>query len=135
VYELNGPFFFGAAEEFKETIAEMHRMPRVLILRMGNVPAGDSTGLTALRDVVARPRGAGARVILSDVHTQPMVASGRSALGKELPEEHLVGNIDDALNLARAPLGLAPVDRPDFAVPTVAGEEGRGGPVPPAEAR
>jgi SulP family sulfate permease len=135
VYELNGPFFFGAAEEFKETIAEMHRMPRVLILRMGNVPAGDSTGLTALRDVVARPRGAGARVILSDVHAQPMVAIRLSALGKELPEEDPVGIIDGALNLARAPLGLAPIDRPDFAVPTVPGEKGRGAPVPPAEAR
>jgi hypothetical protein len=64
-----------------------------------------------------------------------MVAIRLSALGKELPEEDPVGILDGALNLARAPLGLAPVDRPDFAVPTVAGEEGRGGPVPPAEAR
>lgn len=135
VYELNGPFFFGAAEEFKETITEMHRMPRLLILRMRNVPAVDSTGLNARRDAVVRLRGDCARVILSDVHAQPMVASGRSALGKELPKEDPVGIIDDALKLARAYLGPAPVDRPDFAVPIVAGEEGRGVPVPPAEAR
>jgi sulfate permease, SulP family len=133
VYEINGPFFFGAAEKFKETITEMHRSPRVLILRMRNVPAVDSTGLNALRDVVARFRRTGARVILSDVHAQPMVAIRRSALGDELPEEDLVGNIDDALNLARTHLGLAPVERPDFAVPTVAREEGRRAPVPPPE--
>ena len=65
--------------------------PKVLILRMRNVPAIDSTGLAALRDVVSRFRRAGTRVILSDVHAQPMAALQRSALGEELPEEDLVG--------------------------------------------
>jgi SulP family sulfate permease len=73
--------------------------------------------------VVNRFRRAGTRVILSDVHAQPMVALQRSALSEEIPEEDLVGNIDDALNLARIEIGLAPEDRPEFAVPTVAREE------------
>jgi anti-anti-sigma regulatory factor len=135
VYEINGPSFFGAAEKFKETMTGIHRMPRVPILRMRNVPAVDSTGLNALRDVIARFRRGGARVILSDVHAQPMVALRRSALSDELPEEDLVGNIDDALNVARAHLGLAPAPRPDFAVPTVAREQARGSSVQPPEAR
>jgi SulP family sulfate permease len=108
------------------------RTPRVLIIRMRNVPAMDSTGLNALRDVVGRFRRAGSRVILSDVHAQPMVALRRSALGDELEEEDLVGNIDDALNVTRAHLGLAPVSRPAFAVPTVAREDRRRHPRPPA---
>jgi sulfate permease, SulP family len=132
VYEINGPFFFGAAEKFKETITELRRTPRVLIIRMRNVPAMDSTGLNALRDVVTRFRRAGARVILSDVHAQPMVALRRSTFGDELSEEDLVGNIDDALNVARAHLGLEPVARPAFAVPTVAREDRRHHPRPPA---
>jgi SulP family sulfate permease len=132
VYEINGPFFFGAAEKFKETITDLRRTPKVLIIRMRNVPAIDSTGLNALRDVVTRFRRTGTRVVLSDVHAQPMVAIRRSALGDELGEEDLVGNIDDALNVARAHLGLAPASRPAFAVPTVAREERRGHPRPPA---
>ena len=132
VYEINGPFFFGAAEKFKETITQLHRNPKVLILRLRNVPAMDSTGLNALRDVVTRFRRAGTRVILSDVHAQPMVALQRSSLGDELPEEDLVGNIDDALNVARVHLGLEPVARPAFAVPTVAREERRSHPRPPS---
>jgi SulP family sulfate permease len=130
VYEINGPFFFGAAEKFKETLTELRGTPRVLILRMRNVPAMDSTGLNALRDVVARFRKAGARVILSDVHAQPMVALQRSALGDELADEDLAGNIDDALNVARAHLGLEPAPRPEFAVPTVAREDRRRHPRP-----
>ena len=132
VYEINGPFFFGAAEKFKETITEIRRTPSVLIIRMRNVPAMDSTGLNALRDVVTRFRRGGARVILSDVHAQPMVALRRSALGDELAEEDLVGNIDDALNAARAHLGLELVAPPAFAVPTVAREDRRHHPRPPA---
>jgi SulP family sulfate permease len=131
VYEINGPFFFGAAEKFKETITDIRRAPKVLVIRMRNVPAIDSTGLNALRDVVLRFRGAGTRVILSDVHAQPMVALQRSALGDELPEGDLVGNIDDALNAARVHLGLAPVSAPAFAVPTVAREDRRRHPRPP----
>ncbi len=130
-YEINGPFFFGAAEKFKETITQVRSRPKVLIIRMRNVPAMDSTGLNALRDVVNRFRRAGTRVILSDVHAQPMVALQRSALSEEIPEEDLVGNIDDARNIARVEIGLAPKARPDFAVPTVAREERRRQPRPP----
>jgi SulP family sulfate permease len=106
-------------------MTELRGKPKVLILRMRNVPAMDSTGLNALRDVVTRFRRAGTRVILSDVHAQPMVALQRSALGDELAEEDLVGNIDDALNVARAHLGLEAVARPAFAVPTVRREDRR----------
>jgi SulP family sulfate permease len=130
VYEINGPFFFGAAEKFKETITDLRSSPKVLIIRMRNVPAVDSTGLNALRDVVSRFRRVGARVILSDVHAQPMVALQRSALAGELAEEDLAGNIDDALNLAREHLGLPTVPRPPFAVPTVAREDRREHPRP-----
>ena len=129
VYEINGPFFFGAAEKFKDTLARVSRTPKVLIIRMRHVPAIDSTGLHALRDVVVASAGT-APVILSDVHAQPMAALQRSALGDELPEEDLVGNIDDALNAARLHLGLAPVDRPAFAVPTLAREDRRRQPRP-----
>jgi SulP family sulfate permease len=125
VYEINGPFFFGAAEKFKETMTQLRGRPAVLILRLRNVPAIDSTGLHALRDVVTRFRRQGTRVILSDVHAQPMVALQRSALADELEDQDLAGNIDDALNLARAHLGLATEARPGFAVPTVAREDRR----------
>jgi SulP family sulfate permease len=132
VFEISGAFFFGAAEKFKETMTSLRGRPRVLILRLRNVPAIDSSGLHALGDVVRRFRSAGTRVILSDVHAQPMVALQRSALADELPEDDLVGNIDDALNVARAHLDLEPVPRPEFAVPTVTREDRRRQPRPRA---
>ncbi|HEV8263404.1 MAG TPA: sulfate permease [Gemmatimonadales bacterium] len=125
VYEITGPFFFGAAEMFKDRVGRIAGKPKVLILRLRHVPAIDSTGLHALRDVVRRSRHEGTLVILSDVHAQPVVALERSGMYDELGEENIHGNIDDALNRAREHLGLPPVPRPGFATPTVARESDR----------
>ncbi len=122
VYEINGPFFFGAAETFKDTIGRIAGKPKVLIIRLRNVPSIDSTGLHALKDVAHRTRKEGTVVLLSDVHTQPLVAISRSAILDDIGEENVFGNIDDALNRARALLDLPPVTRPDFATATVARE-------------
>ena len=127
VYEINGPFFFGAAEKFKDTLGHIGKNPRVLIIRMRNVPAIDSTAMHALGDIVRRSRKDGTLTILSDVHAQPMVALGRSELLDEIGDDHIFGNIDDALNAARAHLGLPGVERPAFAAPTVARETPAGG--------
>src|SRR5207247_1770023 len=52
VYEITGPFFFGAAETFKDRLGRIAVRPKVLILRIRHVPAIDSTGLHPLRDLV-----------------------------------------------------------------------------------
>jgi len=122
VFEVNGPFFFGVAETFKDTIGQIASKPRVLIIRMRNVPSIDSSGMHALKDVVHRSRKDGTRVLLSDVHTQPLVAIGRSAVLEEIGEENLFGNIDDALAHARSLVGAPAVERPPGATPTVARE-------------
>ena len=122
VYEITGPFFFGAAEMFKDRVGRIAGKPKVLIVRLRHVPAIDSTGLHALRELIHRSRREGMLVILSDVHAQPVVALERSGLYDELEEENIHGNIDDALNRARQYLGLEPVGRPEFATTTVARE-------------
>jgi SulP family sulfate permease len=104
VYEINGPFFFGAAEKFKDTLAAVSRKPRILIIRMRNVPAIDSTAMHALRDLIRRTRNDGTKVLLSDVHAQPLVALSRSDLLEEIGEDSLFDNVDAALAAARAHL-------------------------------
>jgi SulP family sulfate permease len=75
---------------------------------MRNVPAIDSTAIHALRDLIRRTRRDGTLVFLSDVHSQPLVALGRSELLDEIGEDHLFGNIDEALAAARQHLGMPP---------------------------
>ncbi len=112
VYEINGPFFFGAAEKFKDTLAQVSRKPRVLIIRMRNVPAIDSTAMHALKDLVRRTRADGTLVMLSDVHSQPLVALERSALLEEIGRQHLFGNVDEAIQAARVHLAASLASTP-----------------------
>jgi len=128
VYEINGPFFFGAAEMFRDRVGQAAGRPQVLILRMRHVLTIDSTGLHALRDLVERSRRNDTLVVLSDVHAQPVVALALTGLYDVIGESNMLGNIDDALNRARAHLGLHAEPRPEFATPTVARETPTGGP-------
>jgi SulP family sulfate permease len=106
VYEINGPFFFGAAETFKDTLALVAGKPKVLILRMRRVPAIDATGLHALTDVVRRSRRDGTMVLLSEVESQPLQALRRSVLLDEIGEEHIYPTLDAALERAKEEVEL-----------------------------
>ena len=105
VYEINGPFFFGAAETFKDTIAQTQGKPRVLILRLRNVPAIDATGIHALMDVVRRTRRDGTRVMLTELRSQPMMALGKSGALDEIGDDDLFGSVEDAVKVVRRELG------------------------------
>lgn len=100
VFEINGPFFFGAAEKFKDTLGTIAGSPRVLIVRMRDVPAIDATGIHALLDVVKRSRKDGTVVLLTEVHAQPLEALTKSAALDEIGVEQLYGSLDAALERA-----------------------------------
>ena len=127
VFEISGPFFFGAAEQFKDTLGQIARKPRVLIIRLRDVPAIDSTGLHVLHELARRCKRDETLLLLADVHAQPMFALVRSHMLAELGEENLFGNLDDALDRARQYLELPPVPHPAGAVPTVIRETPRSG--------
>jgi SulP family sulfate permease len=124
IYEINGPFFFGAVETFRETLSQVANSPRILIIRMRHVLALDSSGMHVLRDVARRSRADGTVVLLADVHMQPLVALTGSAALEEIGLDNLFGNLDDALNRARALLGL-PVEVPPNGVDATVDSERR----------
>ncbi len=97
VFEINGPFFFGAVETFRETLDGIGERPRVLVIRMRGVHALDSTGMHALRDVVRRSRRGGAAVILSDVQPQPRAVLEAAGSLSEIGAANIAVDIDDAL--------------------------------------
>lgn len=123
VYEINGPFFFGASYKFMEAMQITGKVPKVRIIRMRNVPAIDATGIHALKEEHNNSKKHGIAFILSDVHTQPLIALERSGLWESIGDENIFGNIDDALNRAREILGLPQTRRPEPFIPTVKREE------------
>lgn len=119
VFEIEGPFFFGAADRFKETMRTLERPPKAIILRMRAVPAIDATGLHVLDEFHHQCRRDGTHLILSGVHAQPLMAMTNSDLLERIGEDNAFGNIDDALNRARELLDLPKVERTAPFVPSV----------------
>jgi SulP family sulfate permease len=52
VYTVDGPFFFGAIEQFESALLHTDTDPRAIVLKLVNVPFIDLTGLVALKDAV-----------------------------------------------------------------------------------
>jgi SulP family sulfate permease len=97
VYDINGPFFFGAAELFKDALRQLHWKPRALILDMEHVPVIDSTGLRALAEVVRQSRKEGTKVLLCDLSAGPRATIAQSAVADLVGAGGLDLSFDDAL--------------------------------------
>jgi sulfate permease, SulP family len=68
VYAIDGPFFFGAVENFERVLLETHTDPQVLVLRLRRVPFMDITGLQTLEEVIGQMTRRGVRVILCEAN-------------------------------------------------------------------
>lgn len=67
VYEINGPFFFAAAQKYKETLKDISHNSKVLILRMRNVPFIDATGIHSFKETISELEKRKVKIILSGV--------------------------------------------------------------------
>lgn len=100
VYAVEGPFFFGAVENFERALASTHTDPRALIIRLRWVPFIDVTGLQTLEEVIADLKRRKVRVMLTGVnervHAKLEKAGVLDLLGRE--------NLFERLPLALAAL-------------------------------
>jgi sulfate permease, SulP family len=104
VYEVNGPFFFGAADKIKDVLHFVAKKPKVFILRMRNVPAIDASGIRVLDDLFRSFRHQGIRFLIAGINAQPLLALDHAGKLDEYGRENFVATLDDALRLARATL-------------------------------
>lgn len=51
IYPLQGPLFFGAADSVKNVLSHFKKPPKVLILKMDDVPFIDASGIQALKEL------------------------------------------------------------------------------------
>jgi SulP family sulfate permease len=78
VFEVNGPFFFGAAEKLRDVISEIATPPKVFILRMRHVPVIDATGIHALEQMALKCQTEGTMLLLAEIQQQPLRAIVRA---------------------------------------------------------
>ena len=95
VYEISGPMFFGAADQFMKVAFDNSK--KVVILRMRSVPAMDISALNTLRKLNEQCKRADVKLIFSHVNEQPYKMRKKACFVEEIGEENFCKNIDDAL--------------------------------------
>ncbi len=99
IFDVQGPFFFGAVEKFKDNVfRNMEDNIEYVLLRMRLVPALDASGLHVLEDFLAYCRRHNITLLLCGVQKQPFKVIRRdSPFMQELHAENICENIDAAL--------------------------------------
>jgi len=111
VYEVRGPFFFGAATLIRDLDRSSRQETRVMVLRLRLVPFIDATAAFSLRELDASLRARGGRLLISDIHTRALHDLERngiaSLVGQDALHGDLAGALQHAAQLIRTPAAPA----------------------------
>lgn len=102
VYEINGPLFFGAAYKFKDAIRIIADAPKVLIIRMRNVPIIDATGIRTMEEVERECRETGTKLIIAELNNQQILEElKKSRVLFKIGKANVVDSIPEAITRAQ----------------------------------
>lgn len=100
VYEINGPYFFGIANRFEETMAIVGDKPLVRIIRMRRVPFMDSSAVHNLQSLILMSKKSGGALILSGVSNELHKTLETAGIDKLLGQENICSDIHLAIDRA-----------------------------------
>lgn len=100
-YEVNGPLFFGAAYKLKEEMESISSDAEVIIVKMGNVPMIDSSGIHLLEDIVKEMKAEKIEMLISGMQPQILEMLERSGLDQKIGRDKLFDRFDQALTAAK----------------------------------
>lgn len=101
VYEINGPYFFGAGNRFEEIMATLGDRPQVRIIRMRKVPFVDSTGIHNLTNLCEMSQKEGIQIVLSGVTKKVHSQLNKAGFYDIVGQDNICSHIDIALDRAK----------------------------------
>lgn len=101
VYEINGPYFFGAGNRFEEIMATLGDRPQVRIIRMRKVPFVDSTGIHNLTNLCEMSKKEGIQIVLSGVTEKVHSQLDKAGFYDIVGQDNICSHIDIALDRAK----------------------------------
>lgn len=101
IFRIHGPFLFGATDKIDEITTRLPSLPPILILRLRNMTAIDSTGLQALENLADQVHESGRELILCGAREQPWRIMDQAEFQLHVGRENMCRNIEEALNRAR----------------------------------
>lgn len=100
LYEINGPLFFGASQKFQEFLTDLKQEPKVLILRMRNVPFIDATAVNRLKEFHQKLKSSGTTIIISGANQQVKEELLKSEFHSLIGSNNIRDNINQAIERA-----------------------------------
>jgi SulP family sulfate permease len=100
IFRIHGPFLFGATEKVAVVTAKIHQLPPVVILRLRNMTALDSTGMFALEEVAKELHATGRTLILCGAREQPAQLIHQAEFEDIIGQENICENVQAALRRA-----------------------------------
>lgn len=97
VYEISGPFFFGAAKHYGEVLKGHSSSTKVLIIRMRYVPFIDSTGVHNFKEAIKVLKGSDKKIILSGVQPEVRKELDKARISFLIGKANIFDNFDAAL--------------------------------------
>ncbi|WP_042366358.1 SulP family inorganic anion transporter [Bacteroides neonati] len=101
VYEIDGPYFFGIATKFEETMSQIGDRPKVRVIRMRKVPFIDSTGIHNLTTLCRLSQKERITIVLSGVNDKVHGVLEKSGFYELLGQDNICPNINVALDRAK----------------------------------
>jgi len=87
VYTVEGPFFFGAVDQFEHALLHTNTAPGAVVISLARVPFIDLTGLASLEEVVGQLRKRGISVALCCANAEVGRRLEKAAIAGNLPVE------------------------------------------------
>ncbi len=112
VYEIAGPMFFGAVENFERALAHTHTEPRALVIRLRRVPFMDITGIETLKAVAGKLQARGVAVVLCEANDRVKTKLRRAGVIADGQAEGYADQLGAALRQVMPPQDAAGATAP-----------------------
>jgi SulP family sulfate permease len=96
VYSVEGPFFFGAVENFQKALVGARPDLEVLIIYLKRVPFMDITGLQTLEEIISTMHKRGVRVILAGANARVTGKLEKAGVVEQIGRNNFFSEINQA---------------------------------------
>ena len=97
VFRIHGPFLFGSTDKLRAATKSLDDLPEIVVLRLRNMNAVDSTGLRAFEELADRLHESGRTLVLCGARAQPAHLMERADFHSHVGDENICRNIGEAL--------------------------------------
>lgn len=100
IFRIHGPFLFGSTDKVEVILNRLPDLPPIIVLRLRNMTAIDSTGLQALENFADRVHESGRQLILCGAREQPSLRMHEAEFHEHVGEKNICRSVADALERA-----------------------------------